>query len=62
MPYPVVQDNDGLTWNAFTGQRVLPTVYLIDRRGFLRYRFVGVGGETRPRRRFWALLEERTED
>ncbi|MFN8452712.1 MAG: redoxin domain-containing protein [Anaerolineae bacterium] len=34
------QDNDGLTWNAY-GQRVLPTIYLIDRRGFLRYRFVG---------------------
>ncbi|MCC6803292.1 MAG: redoxin domain-containing protein [Anaerolineae bacterium] len=57
VPYPVVQDNDGLTWNAY-GQRVLPTLYLIDRRGFLRYRFVGVGGDTEIETAIRALLDE----
>lgn len=61
VPYPVVQDNDGLTWNAY-GQRVLPTVYLIDRRGYLRYRFVGAGGTDETETAIQALLEERTED
>lgn len=57
VPYPVVQDNDGLTWNAY-GQRVLPTLYLIDRRGFLRYRFVGVGGDDETETAIRALLGE----
>jgi thiol-disulfide isomerase/thioredoxin len=57
VPYPVVQDNDGLTWNAY-GQRVLPTLYLIDRRGFLRYRFVGMGGSDETETAIRALLGE----
>lgn len=59
IPYPVVQDNDGLTWNAY-GQRVLPTVYLIDRRGFLRYRFVGTGGDDETETAIQALLDEKS--
>lgn len=57
MPYPVVQDDEGMTWNAY-GQRVLPTVYLIDRRGYLRYRFVGVGGYDETETAIRALLGE----
>lgn len=57
VPYPVVQDNEGQTWNAY-GQRVLPTLYLIDRRGFLRYRFVGAGGSDETEAAIRALLQE----
>jgi len=60
VPYPVVQDNEGMTWNAY-GQRVLPTVYLIDRRGYLRYRYVGVGGYEETETAIQALLDEKTE-
>lgn len=40
--YPVVVDNEFLTWNAL-GVRVWPTKFLIDRHGFVRYRQEGQG-------------------
>ncbi len=41
--YPVAQDNDGATWRAY-GQRYWPTLYLIDKRGNIRYQRIGEGG------------------
>lgn len=40
--YPVVVDNEFLTWSAFR-VRVWPTKFLIDRHGFIRYRQEGEG-------------------
>ena len=40
--YPVAQDNDGATWNAYHTQ-YWPTLYLIDKRGHLRYTHIGEG-------------------
>jgi len=38
--FPVVQDNDYKTWNAF-GVRAWPTTLLIDKRGRIRDRWEG---------------------
>ncbi|MEO8396156.1 MAG: redoxin domain-containing protein, partial [Chloroflexota bacterium] len=43
VPFPVAQDNDGATWNAW-GQHYWPTVYLIDKQGNIRYQQIGEGG------------------
>jgi len=45
--YPVVQDNDYLTWRAFEN-RYWPRKYLIDTEGYIRYDHIGEGayGET----------------
>ncbi len=40
--YPVVQDNDGMNWRAYRN-RYWPTLYLIDKRGHLRYQHIGEG-------------------
>jgi thiol-disulfide isomerase/thioredoxin len=40
VPYPVAIDNDFATWRAF-GNRYWPALYLIDRRGFIRYTHIG---------------------
>lgn len=40
--YPVGQDNDGLTWRAYS-QRYWPTVYLIGKQGNIRYVRIGEG-------------------
>lgn len=55
--YPVAQDNDGLTWNAY-GQTVWPTLTLLDKRGYLRYRQVGAGGDAEVETAIQALLAE----
>jgi thiol-disulfide isomerase/thioredoxin len=47
VPYPVAQDNDGMTWQAYR-TRYWPTLFLIDKHGHLRYTHIGEGayGET----------------
>ena len=47
IPYAVAQDNDGSTWRAY-GARYWPSLFLIDKRGHLRYTHIGEGayGET----------------
>lgn len=42
IPYPVAQDNQGRTWRAYKN-RYWPTLYLIDKRGQLRYVHIGEG-------------------
>jgi thiol-disulfide isomerase/thioredoxin len=55
--YPVAQDNDLLTWRSY-GQEVWPTIYLIDKRGYLRYQQVGEGGYATTEAAIQALLTE----
>ncbi len=55
--YPIVQDNDGATWNVYQ-QRYWPTIYLIDKAGHLRYRSIGEGGYENIELAINDLLEE----
>ncbi len=40
--YPVAQDNNGATWNAYKNN-YWPTIYLIDKFGHIRYIHIGEG-------------------
>ena len=58
IPYAVVTDNDFATWNRY-GNRAWPTVYLIDKQGFLRYTHIGEGSYTQTEQQIQVLLAER---
>jgi thiol-disulfide isomerase/thioredoxin len=53
--YPVVQDNDYRTWDAW-GNRFWPAVYLIDRTGKVVYRHYGEGDYDLTEARIQQLL------
>jgi thiol-disulfide isomerase/thioredoxin len=55
--YPVSQDNDGATWNAYKTQ-YWPTMYLIDKNGHLRYMQIGEGAYDQTETAIKALLAE----
>jgi cytochrome c biogenesis protein CcdA/thiol-disulfide isomerase/thioredoxin len=55
--YPVAQDNDFATWNAY-GNQYWPAKYLIDARGRVRYVHFGEGGYDRTEHAIRALLAE----
>jgi thiol-disulfide isomerase/thioredoxin len=55
--YAVAQDNDGTTWSAYHNQ-YWPTLYLIDKRGHLRYVHIGEGSYQETEANIKALLEE----
>lgn len=57
IPYPVAQDNDGETWKAYNNQ-YWPTLYLIDRRGHIRFRHIGEGQYEEIEAAIQALLSE----
>jgi thiol-disulfide isomerase/thioredoxin len=57
VPYPVAQDNDGKTWNAY-GNRYWPTAYLIDKRGHIRFVQIGEGSYERTEAAIQELLAE----
>lgn len=57
VPYPVAQDNDGKTWNAY-GNRYWPTAYLIDKRGHIRFVQIGEGEYERTEAAILELLAE----
>lgn len=57
VPYPVVQDNDGVNWNAYK-TRYWPTLYLIDKRGHLRFIHIGEGDYAAIEANIQALLKE----
>lgn len=40
--YAVAQDNDGLMWRAYNN-RYWPALFMIDKRGHIRYRHIGEG-------------------
>lgn len=64
MRYPVAVDGSARTWQAW-GNRFWPSVYLIDRKGFARYRWdgelnwKGTRGEAIMRARIKELLAEK---
>lgn len=55
--YPVAQDNEGATWWSY-GSQYWPTLYLIDKRGHLRYVHVGEGGYAETETNIKILLAE----
>ncbi len=61
--HPVLLDPDGINWKRW-GQQWWPTVYLVDRRGFVRYRwegeleYQGADGTAKMSRRIEELLRE----
>lgn len=61
--FPVVADNDGSTWNAW-GNSMWPSVYLIDKKGQIRYwwygelNWKGAGGQKTMAKRIEELLAE----
>ena len=57
--FPVAQDNDAATWNAY-GQHYWPTVYLIDKQGNIRYLHIGEGGYDQTETAIQQLLAENT--
>jgi cytochrome c biogenesis protein CcdA/thiol-disulfide isomerase/thioredoxin len=56
--YPVAQDNDLATWNAFANQ-YWPAQYLIDARGRVRYTHFGEGDADKTEQAIRSLLAER---
>lgn len=63
MDYPIALDAAGKTWEAW-GNQYWPCVYLIDKKGVVRYRWDGelnwkdVKGEAAMRRKIEELLAE----
>ncbi len=55
--YAVAVDNDFLNWNRF-GNRYWPAMYLVDKRGIIRYVRVGEGGYRETEQVIQALLGE----
>ncbi len=55
--YPVAEDNNGATWRAYRNQ-YWPTLYLIDKRGYIRYVHIGEGSYQETEENIKALLEE----
>jgi thiol-disulfide isomerase/thioredoxin len=57
LKYPVVQDNDYATWNAFQN-RFWPRKYLIDSNGLIRYDHIGEGAYKETELKIQELLNE----
>jgi cytochrome c biogenesis protein CcdA/thiol-disulfide isomerase/thioredoxin len=57
LPYPVVQDNDLATWNAY-GNQYWPADYLVDAQGRIRYVHFGEGDYEANERAVRSLLAE----
>ncbi len=55
--YPVAQDNDGATWQAYRNH-YWPALYLIDKQGHIRYVHIGEGRYKETEENIKALLEE----
>ena len=55
--YAVAQDNAADTWRAYRNS-YWPTIYLIDRRGRIRYMHIGEGAYDETERNIQALLAE----
>jgi thiol-disulfide isomerase/thioredoxin len=56
--YPVIQDNDKGTWDAYEN-RYWPRKYLIDNEGYIRYDHIGEGGYAETEKVIRSLLAER---
>ena len=55
--YPIAIDNDFNTWKRYNN-RYWPAMYLIDKRGIIRYLRVGEGGYQQTEQQIRVLLEE----
>ena len=55
--YAVSQDNDGKTWRAYKNI-YWPTLYLIDKNGFIRYTHIGEGAYEETETTIQELLGE----
>lgn len=55
--YPVVTDNDLKTWNAYN-QEYWPVVYIIDKKGIVRYVHIGEGAYSDTERWIQDLLRQ----
>jgi thiol-disulfide isomerase/thioredoxin len=55
--YAVAQDNDGRTWRAYNNH-YWPVIYLIDKRGHIRYIHIGEGAYEKTEAAIQALLAE----
>jgi len=55
--FPVPIDNDFSTWNRY-GNRYWPAMYLIDKRGIIRYVRIGEGGYQETESLLRNLLDE----
>ena len=55
--YPVVQDNDFITWKRY-GIRAWPTTLLVDKRGVIRYGHIGEGAYAKTESTIKQLLAE----
>jgi thiol-disulfide isomerase/thioredoxin len=58
--YPIAQDNEKQTWNAYEN-RYWPRKYLIDNEGYIRYDHIGEGAYAETEKVIQSLLAERTE-
>jgi len=56
--YPVLQDNDHKTWDAY-GNNYWPRMYLIDDEGYVRYDKIGENGYEATEKVLQSLLSER---
>lgn len=56
--YPVVQDNNHATWDAYHN-RYWPHKYIIDDEGYVRFDHIGEGGYAESERIIQSLLQER---
>jgi hypothetical protein len=56
--YPVAQDNDYRTWNAY-GNQYWPALYLIDANGRIVYQHFGEGGYAQTEAKIRQLLAAR---
>lgn len=59
LEFAIALDNDAKTWRAW-GNRYWPSIYLIDKKGFVRYRWDGElnGSETKGE----AIMRQKIED
>ena len=57
IPYPIAQDNSRETWSAYN-TRYWPTLYLIDKKGHIRYTHIGEGQYVETEAAIQALLQE----
>jgi len=55
--YAIAQDNQGATWRAYNN-RYWPTLYLIDKRGHIRYQHIGEGAYDETEAAIQVLLGE----
>ena len=67
LTFPILIDQDKLNWDAW-GNSMWPSVYLIDKQGYVRYwwygelNWKGAEGERRLRKRIEELLDESNGD